>query len=432
MEHNISKGKLYASVFALGTAGASIFIIPYIKFVFYDLQLQVTGMNNTQSALLLTIFAITSIVIGVPGGMIVDKKDPKKTLIVALLATTVITVLYAFTCTSYAISVIIWIILSFLTMGIYWPAFGKILNVIGAKTDKSGEGKSGMSFGFYYMCNGIFAAIIEAVALWASTLFDDPGASFRVAVYIAAAGTLLSAVIVYFLIDRELITADDQLAAELAHDKEAGKLQLSQITEVLKNPMVWMMLVVCLVGYTMYTTQSYFTPFLTAVAGVSASTSGIFAIIRTYVFFALAPIGGILADKVFKSTSRWFTVAFIILALVVFGMFLIPSGANPMMVGFYTLIPAALVQMTYTIKYSVISEIGISTSIMGTAVGLASVAGSIADVVFSPLIGYLLDTKGNAGYYYMFGGLVVILAIGCVCALVIVRHHKKMLVQEVK
>ncbi len=432
MERNLNKMKLYASVFALGTAGASIFIIPYIKFVFYDLQLQVTGMSNTQSALLLTVYAITSIIIGIPGGMIVDKRDPKRTLIAALLATTVLTVIYAFVCTSYIASVIIWVLLSFLTMGIYWPAFGKILNVIGAKTDKSGEGKSGMSFGFYYMCNGIFAAVIEGIALWASGFSENPGTSFRTAVYVAAASTLLAAGIVYFLMDREMITADDQLAAEFAHDKEANKLQIGQIAEVLRNPMVWMMLIVCLVGYTMYTTQSYFTPFLTAVAGVSAETSGVFAIIRTYVFFALAPLGGILADRVFKSTSRWFTVAFIILAVVVFGMFIIPEGANPILIGFYTLIPAILVQMTYTIKYSVISEIGISPSVMGTAVGLAGVVGSLADVIFSPVIGYLLDTKGNTGYYYMFGGLVVILAIGCVCAMIIVRHHKKIMLEHIK
>lgn len=432
MERKISKMKLYASVFALGTAGAAIFIIPYIKFVFYDLQLEVTGMNNTQSALLLTVYAIASIIVGVPGGMIVDKLEPKKTLIASLLATTVLTVIYAYTCTSYAASVIIWILLAFLTMGIYWPAFGKILNIIGEKTDRSGEGKSGMSFGFYYMCNGIVAAVAQGIALWASGLSEIPRTSFRLAVYVAAASTLIAAGIVLFMMDKEIITADEQMEALKNAEKGKEKLQTGQIAEVLKNPMVWMMLIVCLVGYTMYTTQSYFTPYLTAVVGVSAETSGIFAIIRTYVFFALAPLGGILADRVFKSTSKWFAVAFVILAFVVFGMFLIPQDADPMMVGFYTLIPAVLVQMTYTIKYSVIAEIGVSPAVMGTAVGLAGVVGSLADVVFSPMIGYLLDTKGNAGYYYMFGGLVVILAIGCVCAIVIVRNHKKMLREQAK
>ena len=148
MEKEISKFKLYATIISLGFTGGSIFIIPYIKFVFYDLQLQVTGMTNTQSALLLTVYTIVTIIIMIPSGALVDKIDVKKGLIIALVGTTAVTALYAFTFTSYATSLVIWAILSFLTMGIYWPSFSKILNVIGAKKDKTGSGRSGLTFGF--------------------------------------------------------------------------------------------------------------------------------------------------------------------------------------------------------------------------------------------------------------------------------------------
>ena len=36
----INKFKLYGTLFALGLAGGAIFLIPYIKFVFYDLQIE--------------------------------------------------------------------------------------------------------------------------------------------------------------------------------------------------------------------------------------------------------------------------------------------------------------------------------------------------------------------------------------------------------
>ena len=38
MEKEISKFKLYATIISLGFTGGAIFIIPYIKFVFYDLR----------------------------------------------------------------------------------------------------------------------------------------------------------------------------------------------------------------------------------------------------------------------------------------------------------------------------------------------------------------------------------------------------------
>lgn len=88
MEKEISKFKLYATIISLGFTGGAIFIIPYIKFVFYDLQLQVTGMTNTQSALLLTVYTIVTIIIMIPSGALVDKIDVKKGLIIALVGTT--------------------------------------------------------------------------------------------------------------------------------------------------------------------------------------------------------------------------------------------------------------------------------------------------------------------------------------------------------
>ena len=72
MEKEISKFKLYATIISLGFTGGAIFIIPYIKFVFYDLQLQVTGMTNTQSALLLTVYTIVTIIIMIPSGALVN------------------------------------------------------------------------------------------------------------------------------------------------------------------------------------------------------------------------------------------------------------------------------------------------------------------------------------------------------------------------
>jgi|GEM_PF-5318265 len=65
----MSKGRIFITLCALGAAGGSIYIIPYIKYVFYDQQLNVMGISNAQSGLLLTVFAITAIVLFIPGGL---------------------------------------------------------------------------------------------------------------------------------------------------------------------------------------------------------------------------------------------------------------------------------------------------------------------------------------------------------------------------
>lgn len=423
MEKTYSKGQIYSSIFALGWAGGSIFIIPYIKFVFYDLQLQVTGMSNTQSALLLTLYSMAIFVVSIPGGFIVDRMDSKKAIQVGLIGTSLLTVLYVFVYKSYVLSLVIWALLCLATMGIYWPGFSKILNVIGAKTDTEGTGKSGMTFGLYYACNGISAAIINAVALWASSQFENPDMAFKAAVLTAAASTILGAIIVQFLMNKNLVALDETLVAKNDGEK-IEKTGVKDLGTILKNPMVWMLFAVTLVGYSLYTLQGYFTPYLTAVVGVSTETSGIFAIIRTYVFLVLAPVGGFFADKVFKSTSKWLGIAFGIMAVVVIGFLVMPSSANVMFLSFYTLLPSAFVQMTYTIKYSAINEVNIPLTQVATVTSLASIAGSLADIAFSPLIAFLLDTQGDNAYTVLFVMLTVLLVLGAIASFVIVKNKK--------
>lgn len=425
MENTISRGKLYGSIFALGVAGGSIYILPYIKFVFYDLQLQVTGMTNTQSALLLTFYAIVGLFISVPAGILVDKIDVKKGLLIALLGTTLVTCVYAFMLTSYAVAAVIWMLQAFFQSGLYWLSFSKILNIIGAKTDKSGEGKSGISFGAYYAVNGITGAVINATALWASNQFADPIMSFRAAVLTAAAFTTIAMILVIILMDKELITyvPDESKADEVEKVKNEKSVKL--LFDVAKNPMTWAAVIVCIVGYALYSLQGYFTPYLTAVQGISSSDSAIFAIIRTYVFFTLAPIGGVIADKVFHSTAKWIGVAFAIMVVIVGGFFLIPKGMSPMIVGFYTLLPSAFVQMTYTIKYSVLNEIKVSPALLATTTSIAATAASIVDLAFTPFIGWCLDTQGNNAYTILFIMLMVLLALGSAAGFAIAKNNKK-------
>ncbi len=428
MENTISKARIYLTLFALGCAGGSIYIIPYIRSVFYDLQLQVTGMTNTQSAFLMSVYAAFGMIIGVPVGMIVDRLNLKDGIRWALIGTTIVTIVYSFTYTSYVGSMLIWCAICVFT-SIYWPAFSKILSIVGQKTDKTGEGKSGLAFGIYYAFNGISAAVINSISLWASTQFDNPYAAFRAPIFVAAAGTLIAAILVHFLMDDELVNLAEQARAAEKNNapKEKTKISLAEYVSILKIPMTWMMLIVCLVGYMLYSLQSYFTPYLTNVVGISAAESGIFGIIRTYVFLVLAMVGGFMADKVFKSPSKWMAVAFAIMAVVVAGIFIIPSGANPMLIGFYTLLPSAFVQMTYTIKYSTINETGIPAHLIGTTTSLASTIAGLVDLVLAPFIGWCLDTKGNAGYDILFIILIISLLLGSVCAMAIVKSNKKRL-----
>ena len=68
--------------------------------------------------------------------------------------------------------------------------------------------------------------------------------------------------------------------------------------------------------YMMFTLTTYFTPFMSDVCGLSNEASGVLTIIRTYVIMIFAAIfSGLIADKIFHSTLKWFRLANLCLAV---------------------------------------------------------------------------------------------------------------------
>ena len=124
---------------------------------------------------------------------------------------------------------------------------------------------------------------------------------------------------------------------------------------------------------------------------MSASSSGAITIIRSYVLLLLSPVGGLIADKVFKSTAKWLTCALVILAALFAGVLLLPSGMSPTAVSLYTLIPGAFAMMMYGVIFSIMSEAGIPRMMTGTAIGIASIIGYMPDSIYSTMFGSWLD-----------------------------------------
>ena len=87
--------KKYLTLIVLGLAGGSIYIFPYLKYVFYNPLIHVLHISNAQSGMLLTMYAIGCVILYIPGGILADKVNPKKALILSLLATSALTIIFA-------------------------------------------------------------------------------------------------------------------------------------------------------------------------------------------------------------------------------------------------------------------------------------------------------------------------------------------------
>lgn len=419
METTIRKGKVYVMLLALGCAGGTIFVLPYIRFVFYNLQLTATGMNHTQSALLMTCLSTVLLFLGIPFGVVADKLPLKKALISVLLLITALALIYSFSYKNYFCALAIWCLIPFAT-GIYWPVFTKILNNMAIKTG----GDSGFYYGIYYLSNGLSAAMANAVSLRASTLSSNPETAFRFAIWCIAASTFVTAIINFICIDSELVSDSD--TAKINETAAESKLSAKEaFALILKNPYIWFLIIFTISALSLYSLQSYFNPYLTAVHGVAQETASVFAIFRSYVFLVLGPVSGLIADKVFKSISGWLSCAYLILAVLMAGVLIMPAGINPMVMGCYTLLPSMFIMMTHSLKNGLIGEVSLPPAVIGTAIQCVSTPCAIVDIAITPMFARALDTKGVVAYNYIFIYLICALIVGSACAFFVARNTKK-------
>ncbi len=173
--------------------------------------------------------------------------------------------------------------------------------------------------------------------------------------------------------------------------------------------------------YIIFTLTTYFTTYMTAVCGMSDEISGALTIFRTYFIMIFAAIfSGMIADKIFHSTLKWYRVAAICMAastaifiLVGFSdaraVFGIPN--NIVLIAVISILPGIFSTMIYAVQWAILSEINLPARVAGTATGLASMIVFSPDIWLNTGIGAILDAttqNPEAGYLIIFGILIAV------------------------
>lgn len=384
--------KKWAVVVSLGYMGGLMYTLMYIRYVFYDQMMAAMNISNMQLGMLTTVSGIVSIIVNIPGGYFSDKWDAKRCIVNSIALMTGVTFVFAAFINSYQIALLLWALMPALIFS-YWPSLIKYINNLG------GEGEAGSSFGTYYLFNGIAGALGNAVPL----LVMSRTGSFRAAIIALGVMTLLAVVLVQVFLDDE-----KTLAKRGVHLKGDEPIQVKYIIPVLKWPGLWLLALTIFANYSIYSNLSYFNPYLVDVLGIEPTASSAISIIRSYGAMVVAPLGGIMADKVFKGTGKWFMGNMVVTALVISCVFTFGPESNKVWATVYSLIPSLVVYSMYSIQWSVMRELHFSPVVAGTAVGLAGIAGNLGNVIWPTFFGNILDTYGNQGYTYIFICLIVI------------------------
>ena len=416
MEKATSKTKFSSQailgIFVLALAGASVYLLPYLKWTYYDALLQAFNLDNTQLGVLMGIFGALSMIFYAPGGWMADRFSARKLLTISLAGTGVLGAWFA-TFPGFGAQVVIYAGWGVLTTLTFWASMVKACRGLGPSEQQ------GRLFGFLEGGRGVLSAVIAFATLALFTNLGQGVEGLRATIIAMVIICFVAAVCIWlFLKDPESSTVD-----EPAHQKASGK----DIATVLKMPSLWLIAIVIICCYSVYVGSTFLTPYFTTVIGVTASVAAALAIVRTYIIqFVCGPTGGIIADKT-HSISKTIIGCYLIMVVSLVAMLLLPADASVMIpVVVVMIVLCAGIFAMRGIYFATVDEVGVPFKVTGIAVGIVSVIGFLPDVFMNAIYGGFLDAApGAAGYKMIFVTMLVFCIVGTIGAFLLHRNIEK-------
>lgn len=413
----MKQARKYLGVLACAFLYSSMYLLPYIKYIFYDAVAEVTGFTNTQIGFTLSIYIVASIICTVPSGWLADKFHPKKLLLISGAAHTVFSLLALFFIQNYVMTLICFFLMGISSVLGFWSPVFKAVSLAGS------EEEQGKLYGLFEGFNGIGSMVFNFLALWVFGKVTGGSAAALKAVYIFyITSSLISTLLVAFLYKAEL-----NAVAASAKEEPKKKASTKEIFAVLKMPKVWMFSFMVMGVYGFYCGSSYLTPYFSTVLGVSVVFSGSLATLKNYgTRLAGAPIAGLICDKIGR--LKFLVIGFVLAIVLMIVFMMMPASGSALIPIMILMFALALVNVAMKgVQFSALDEIGVDQSVNGMAIAIASLIGfNLPDVALHPIFGAILDkNEPVAAYKIIFGCLLGLLILGFVMSILLLLSRNK-------
>lgn len=407
VNQSINKRSNYLVIFLLMLAGESIFLLPFvIPRIFRPTLMTALELDNTQLGNCFSVYGICALFSYFLGGFITDLVAPRKLMALALLLTGM-GGLYMTTYPNYEGLLVLYGYWGVTTILLFWAAMIKATRIWGK------EDNQGKAFGFLEAGRGAVAASIGFIgALLFAYLLAEGGdnqsleeirSAYNSVVLFASIFVLFVAFLVYFLLRVDAVNEDD------VGDK---KNPLSDYWMVLKNPAVFLLMIIILTAYVGYKSTDFIAQYANEVLGYSDAKSAQVGAIFLYLRPVTAVLIGIAADRM--SANLWMKIGFI---GAIIGASLFTFGVTSYNLYYDFIFSTVLLGMAIfgirALYFALLKEGEIPIALTGLAVSLISVIGYLPDIFMGPLTGYFLDEyPGEQGFKMVFGFLMISSIIG--------------------
>ncbi len=390
-------------------SGGIIYLLPYLREVYYLPLLEALNLTNTQLGVMMSVFGVTAMLSYFPGGWIADRVSPRKLITLSMMATG-LAGFYFSTFPSYRICIMIhafWGVSVTLT---FWAA------LIKATRNWAPAPQQGRAFGILESGRGI-AELVSSTALLA--VFARLGGQ----------ALALSRVIILFSVIDILIGIMAWFTLYEARDDspEPGQVKIgfNEILKVLRMPQVWLLSLVIMAAYSAYWGSYYFTPYATDVFKMSLVFGGAIGVGKMWIKPIPALGAGFLADRIGPSRTVIWSFVLLMGSFIIF--VLTPGSPDLVLILVINTAVASLAIFALRgVYFALLEEGGIPLALTGTATGIVSVVGYTPDIFMPVAGGALLDKfPGGAGYRYFFLLVVGLSLMGLIAAWAIKRKYSR-------
>lgn len=408
MKDNFKKWFTF-TILVLG--GGTIYKLPWLKSVFYVQMQEFMRLSHTQIGTLMSANGLVTTFGFGAAIYFTDKMSKKKSLPLSLILTGLIGLYIAIFFPGYSQLLIAWILFGLTCDMMFWPVLLKSVKSLG------GPEEQGTLFGFLETGRGIVDTVVVSIGLFIFTFFGSNANSFKMAIAFFSIVMIIVGIISYFCLEDDVIVKNSEDKKEKLDYKAA-----------LKMPEIWVISFNVFAVYSIYCGLTYFMPFLSDIYKLPLALVSIYGIINAYGLKILGgPIGGLLADKKLKSSSKYLQYSFF-LAAVLLGVFiLLPHQSMNVYFGMVTTLTiGAIVFSQRAIFFAPVGEIEIPSEISGSAMAMASFIGYAPGMFCYALYGNILDRFPElTGYKIVFVIMTAFAIIGFFLSSYLVSIVKK-------
>lgn len=408
--------------FAVLTLGAgTIFKLSSLKDAFYVPMQEFMGLSHTEIGAALSVYGLVQ-TIGNFASIYISDRFSKRIMISFSLVSIGLIGAYISTFPGYMGILLAWGMLSFFGEVVYWPVLLKSIRLLGDDTEQ------GRLFGFLEAGRGVVDTVVAFSALGLFALLGKGAFALKGSILFYSLVIAFSGVVSYFLVEDDKVDED-------VKDVSKNKIALDGVIKAIKMPEIWVVSLTIASIYSVYCGLTYFIPFLKDIYKIPVTMVGAYGIINQYGLKMVGgPIGGMLVDKKFKSSTKFLRIALIASIIAMGGFIMLPHESMNVYLGMAcTLGFGAIIFSMRAVFFAPIDEIKVPRNISGAAMSIACIFGYAPQMFAFTLYGSILDKfPGMTGYRYVFILMMMFAGIGVIITTILLKMIKKKQMEETK